>query len=269
MNRYLVLIVVISIIFMVGCNSDELNPGFNLGTLNLNGQVKSIEMHAESGFSGELISVSLHEMGFRYDGHVKMMFDNDGMMVEEIRSRTNGDVFYESVYTYDDHHLLTQMDEVHIGLNEDKRYFKTVYDQNNSGDAVIEDHSQRAKHIEVTDVERDTGMSLELTYDDQNRLIETYSKVQGKEAELHSSRSYNEEGLIEALSYYIEDEVTATVSFAYDGNKNMASMTVTNRGNDVVYTFEYLLDDQSNWIEQKVFLYDEHKYTVKRTIEYY
>lgn len=266
MKRVLVLILsVIMIIGLYGCESKNYATGMSLQSLNIKGDVLSVKMETFSGFTGEAASGSLLDMGFRFEGNRELEFNEEGM-VTNLRDFTTDDTLrIETMFSYDKDNMMVSRLENYYAFGNPSGGIELRF-ETEDGQVIIENNTQTVS-VYVPDESEKIGY-LKYEFNENKQIIKTIRYAEGMASEVYDQTEYDEDGYIIKLTYFIEDEISGELSIQYDENHNMLQLTRKSGDEIIIYDYEYAFDDEDNWIEQRIYRGADHKFTTIRTIDY-
>lgn len=266
MKRALVLILsVIMIIGLYGCEKKDYVANMNLQSLNIKGDVMSVKMETVSGFTGETITGDLLDMGFRFSGSREIEFNEEGM-VTKLRDFTIDEALQrETMFTYDKNNMIISRLENFYSFGNFSRGLELRFETEN-GRVVIEDNTQTGSFFDPDEPENAVYIRYEL--DENNLTVKSFSYAEGMITEVVDQTEYDEGGYIIKLTYFDGDEITGGWNIQYDEDHNMLQSTMKMRDEVIIYDYEYNFDDEDNWVERRVYRGADHKFTTYRTIDY-
>jgi len=283
------LILLLCLLLLIGCNETVVEP-YNLGGDNLG--IKSIvikkynrqndeyilaghylEEYNKKGLLTTRIEYNLMEEGKIYSKHERFYDENDNIL--KSLSYTNGELEYETIYTYKKKRIQKvenyMKDElVHTTTYEYKKnYEKTismdlVNDTENVSEKLIYDDGSYIVKYEIADCEGLIMGSFEFNSD--NQMIE--------------SSSYRNDTLVDSAVYEYNnnrtkmvmvdsDGVKSETLFVYDEYENMIRHENNRNGSDWLMEFIYEYDDKGNYILKTDKMFGELSRYEERTITYW
>lgn len=257
--------VFIMMLSLVACEGDGVINGMSLEGLNLKGDVASVKTEMFSGFSRKAVNEVFFDMGYMYSGNREIVFNENGLVDRYSDFTKDGQLQHEQYFFYDDLDRIDQLTSNYYAFGELSSEEITEFDKID-GVLNIEDNTLKSKIINGETEEVLGYLTYEL--DDQGRYIKSSYHDDGVSKEVYNSIEYNEFGYISNTKYYDDDTIMSETSLEYDESFNMIKVVMTRASEVIEYTIEYTFDDQENWIEQKIFRGEDHKYTIKRTIDY-
>lgn len=246
---YMALVVVLMMSLM-SCDSEEAALDYSLGSLNLKGEVTEIGLKIVLAEGSDTSFNGYNMMRYSTGGEQKIVFNDDGMIEYDVLLDED-EVIAKRFYAYDQNNLLITIDTNAI-ISEDIKYkIKETFDLDDSGNLLISDQLAHYTYSnpDGTDPTQSLNIEYKVKLDDQNRVIEKLQK-EGNNYKTLETILYNKEDLIEEMTMRYAG-ITTILRAEYNDENELSTLSIERKGEIELFTFTYKYDDQNNWTEQE------------------